>query len=84
MHVQVLSIFFSSSNWKRFYWKGERQRSGRERRGGGGERARRKKERGFLGFFEIRSLCGAFSSLEITAKTRLVSNSEICLPLPPE
>jgi hypothetical protein len=35
-------------------------------------------------FFETGSLCIALAVLELTLQTRLASNSEIRLPLPPE
>jgi hypothetical protein len=38
---------------------------------------------GFL-FFETGFLCIALAILELTLETRLVSNSEIRLPLPPK
>jgi hypothetical protein len=38
----------------------------------------------FLVFFETGFLCIALAVLELTLKTRLASNSEIRLPLPPE
>ena len=38
----------------------------------------------FVLFFETGFLCIALAVLELTLQTRLASNSEICLPLPPE
>jgi hypothetical protein len=38
----------------------------------------------FFFFFETGFLCIALAVLELTLKTRLASNSEIRLPLPPE
>jgi hypothetical protein len=38
----------------------------------------------FFGFFETGFLCIALAVLELTLKTRLASNSEIRLPLPPK
>jgi hypothetical protein len=38
----------------------------------------------YFWFFEIGFLCTALDVLELTLYTRLASNSEICLPLPPE
>jgi hypothetical protein len=38
----------------------------------------------FSFFFETGFLCVALAVLELTLWTRLASNSEICLPLPPE
>jgi hypothetical protein len=35
-------------------------------------------------FFKTGFLCIALAVLELTLSTRLASNSEICLPLPPE
>jgi hypothetical protein len=35
-------------------------------------------------FFETGFLCVALAVLELTLLTRLASNSEICLPLPPK
>ena len=35
-------------------------------------------------FFETGFLCIALALLELTLKTRLASNQEICLPLPPK
>ena len=35
-------------------------------------------------FFQTGFLCIALAVLELTLQTRLASNSEICLPLPPE
>jgi hypothetical protein len=37
-----------------------------------------------FGFFETGFLCVALAFLELTLYTRPASNSEICLPLPPE
>ena len=38
----------------------------------------------FVLFFETGILCIALAVLELTLQTRLASNSEICLPLPPK
>jgi hypothetical protein len=38
----------------------------------------------FVLFFKRGFLCIALAVLELTLQTRLASNSEICLPLPPE
>jgi hypothetical protein len=38
----------------------------------------------FFGFFETGFLCIALAVLELTLSSRLASNSEIRLPLPPE
>jgi hypothetical protein len=38
----------------------------------------------FFVFFETGFLCVALAVLKLTLYTRLASNSEICLPLPPE
>jgi hypothetical protein len=38
----------------------------------------------FFWFFETGFLCIALAVLELTLYTRQASNSEICLPLPPE
>jgi hypothetical protein len=38
----------------------------------------------FFFFFETGFLCIALAVLELTLKTRLALNSEICLPLPPK
>ena len=35
-------------------------------------------------FFQDRLLCVALAVLELTVKSRLASNSQICLPLPPK
>jgi hypothetical protein len=38
----------------------------------------------FFFFLETEFLCVALAFLELTLYTRLASNSEICLPLPPK
>jgi hypothetical protein len=38
----------------------------------------------FVLFFETGFLCGALAVLELTLQTRLSSNSEIYMPLPPK